>query len=51
MKAINKTNFNHLIPPTFSLSSGHLKQKFNKLSTIQQKMDYNPIITESQEKN
>jgi hypothetical protein len=49
MKALDNRNFNHLIPLTFPISSQH-RQKINKLLIIPQKVNYNPIITKSQEK-
>lgn len=49
MKAIDNSNFNHLIPLTFPITSQQQNQKINKLLILSQKVNYNPIITKCQE--
>ena len=49
-KAIDNNNFIHLLPPISSFASRQPGQEINNLLIIPQKVNYNPIISKSQEK-
>jgi hypothetical protein len=49
-KAIDNSNFNHLIPLTFPITSSLQIQKIDNLLIIPQKVNYNPMFTKSQGK-